>query len=242
MLPTPKKTATTYTASAHRRSLLARVRPVVWLGLALVLIVVCLNTYLLARSLFRPHFTPVLAPSAAALLPTTLPSATPTPRPFATGIAELVWTVDMQAIGNGQYLPPENVKSAIQSAWEGALTDLDALPWENSALQAAFTGPALANLQQNGADPSRVDAGYLTKTIPGVRRFTLVGCNRSGDTCDVTEAFGRVSLDQYDSATHQKVGTVQLDASLLYLFKGTLTWGGDRWHVSALDEPVTGSP
>src|SRR5258708_3204387 len=153
MLPTPKKAATTYTASARRRSLLVRVRPVVWLGLAVVLIVVCLNAYLLARSLFRPHFTPVLAPSAPGLLPTALPSATPPPRPFATGIAELVWTVDMQAIGNGQYLPPDSVKSAIQSAWEQGLTALDALPWENIALQTAFTGPALANLQQNGAVP-----------------------------------------------------------------------------------------
>src|SRR5438034_11078377 len=116
------------------------------------------------------------------------------------------------------------------------------MPWENASLQADFTGPALATLQQNGADASRPDAGYLTKTVPGARRFTLVGCNRSGDTCDVTEAFGSVSLDHYDGATHQKVSTVQLDSNLLYLFKGTLSWGGDHWRVSALDEPITASP
>jgi hypothetical protein len=37
------------------------------------------------------------------LLPSALPTTTLTTCPFTTGIPELVWTLDMQALGDGLY-------------------------------------------------------------------------------------------------------------------------------------------
>src|SRR5258708_5317108 len=132
MQPTLKRAENDYKASAKQRSLLTRATPAFWLGLVLVSMLLCTVTYSGARTMFRTRYDAVPVPKAAAiLLPTSAPVAPQVViRPVATGIEELVWTVQMSPLSNGQYMVPETVKAQLQSTWEAALTTLDSLPWE----------------------------------------------------------------------------------------------------------------
>ncbi len=237
----PTRDQTRYRATS--RSLVARARAPVWLGLALMGCLLLTGGGLGLRSAFRDRYVPPTPDfGAAAILPTLAPTPTlllkqPT---AASGQGVLYWTTLMVRQADGSYAPPQAVGQVALARFNKAVDAINRLPWQPFVPGDLFTPDGQSRVTQAMAQRDAAGSNFYAVLIPGTRQARVVGCNVTGDRCQVMARFGNVQITAYDGSTHAMKEQLALPREVTYTFAGQMVYQGDRWVVNDLTIPQDG--